>query len=160
MALIVNSLSSRLIQIFGNPSDNAVQKAQEISNAYHLYASTAQAGPLLPVFTGTESQKFLSKILPIFTNTHGNSSQFSNALAGAVEAFWLIPPVIFSGAGAGVVTSFTGKGLLISTLNSIFSSTYDKHEMVAVQIATAIDIATKTILVTYAPPPGSTANLV
>jgi hypothetical protein len=160
MALVVATLQNQLIQVFGSSSDNAIQKAQQISNIYQSYASTAMAGVLLPTFLGTEAQQFLSKILPSFTNKNGNKSQFSLSLANAVEAFWLFPPVLFAGPSvAGAVTSFPGKSALISSLNGIFATTYDKHQRVAVSIANALDTATKTITVTYAPPPGSTAVL-
>jgi len=83
------------------------------------------------------------------------------ALASAVETFWFLPPVPFSGGGAvGAVTSFPGKSILISQIISILGNQYKQAVQPANQIATALDTATRTVIVTFAPPPGSTATLV
>lgn len=161
MALVQPILAARLVQILGQPSDQAVVKAQELALAYNTYAIPAMAATLLPIFVGAEQAMFLTKIIPVFNNPNSTAVQMANAIAGAVEAFWLLPPVLFSaGPLAGAVTSFPGKPILISTLVGIFSSTYPSHVAVAQSIATALDVATKTVIVTYAPPPGTTATLV
>lgn len=161
MALVSPVLSSSLMQILGNPSDSAPLKAQQIALAYNTYALPAMAATLVPVFIGVEQSAFMAKLLPVFNNPNSTGVQFANAVASAVETFWLFPPVLFSvGPLAGAVTAFTGKGVLVSTLVSIMSNTYEMHEAVAHDIADALDVATKTVTVTYAPPPGSTATLV
>lgn len=161
MALIQPILAARLSQIFGNPSDNAALKAQEIASAYNTYAMSAMALTLLPAFLGVEQAAFISKLMPVFSNPNSTVQQFANALAGAVESFWLLPPVLFAALPlAGAVTFFPGKSILISSLVSIMSTTYPRHEAVAQAIATALDVATKTVIVTFAPPPGSTTTLV
>lgn len=160
MALIPAVLVSRLTQVVSQPGDNAAAKAQEWAAAYQTYAAPAQAGALLPVFTGSEQALFLAKILPVFNNPRSTSAQFANALASAVEAFWFLPPVPFSGVGAGAVTGFPGKGFLVPQLISILSNQYRQAALPAQQIAAALDVATRTVIVTFAPPPGSTATLV
>lgn len=154
-------LAGRLTSILGNPSDNASLKASEWASAYHTYGLTAMAGVLLPIFTGSEMGSFLGRISPVFNNPNSTSVQFANALAGAVESFWFLPPVPFSaGPVAGLVTGFPGKAGLVAQLVSILSNQYEQAAQPAQDIATALDVATRTVIVTFAPPPGSTATLV
>lgn len=161
MALLQSVLAGRLTQIFSQPGDNAAAKASEVASAYQTYALSAMAGVLLPVFTGTEMSMFLSKILPAFNNSNGTSVQFANALASAVETFWFLPPVPFALLPvSGAVTSFPGKAVLVSQLIGILSNQYKQAVQPAQDIATALDTATRTVIVTFAPPPGSTATLV
>lgn len=160
MALIQQVLAARLAQVLGQPGDNAAAKAQEWAAAYQTYGATAQAGALLPVFTGTEQTLFVAQILPVFNNPRSTTVQFANALASAVESFWFLPPVPFAGVGAGAVTGFPGKGILVSQLITVLSNQYKQAAQPAQQIATALDVATRTVIVTFAPPPGSTATLV
>lgn len=161
VALVQTALAGRLTGIFSQPGDNAAAKAAEWASAYNSYALPAMAGVLLPTFLGIEQAAFLSSILPAFNNQNGTPAQFANALASAVEAFWLLPPVLFAGPlVAGVVTGFPGKPILIAQLIGVFSTQYQDAASPAQQIATALDIATKTVIVTFAPPPGSTTTLV
>jgi hypothetical protein len=161
VALVQAVLAGRLTSIFSQPGDNAAVKASEWASAYQTYALPAMAGVLLPAFLGIEQDAFLATIAPIFNNPNGTVAQFANALANAVEAFWLLPPVLFAGpAVAGAVTSFPGKGALVAQLTGILSNQYQDAGTPARQIATALDTATRTVIVTFAPPPGSTTTLV
>lgn len=160
MALIQPVLVGRLTQVLSQPGDNAAAKAQEWGAAYQTYAAPAQAGALLPVFTGSEQPLFVAQILPVFSNPQSTSVQFANALASAVESFWFLPPVPFAGAGVGAVTGFLGKGILIAQLVQVLGNQYQQAAQPAQQIASALDVATRTVIVTFAPPPGSTATLV
>jgi len=161
LALLQPILAGRLISIFSQPGDNAAVKATEFASAYQTYALTAMAGVLLPVFTGTEMTMFLSKILPVFNNPNSTSVQFANALASAVETFWFLPPVPFTLLPAtGAVSGFPGKLILVSQLIGILSNQYNNAVQPAQDIATALDTATRTVIVAFAPPPLSTATLV
>lgn len=105
MALIQPVLVGRLTQVLSQPGDNAAAKAQEWGAAYQTYAATAQAGALLPLFTGSEQPLFVAQILPVFNNPRSTSVQFAYALASAVEAFWFLPGAFrggWSGGGHGV----------------------------------------------------------
>lgn len=161
MALVQAALAGRLTGIFSQPGDNAAAKAAEWASAYQSYALPAMAGVLLPTFLGVEQAAFLGNISPVFNNPNGTVAQFANALASAVEAFWLLPPVLFAGpAVAGAVTAFPGKAALIAQLIGILNNQYQDAGTPAQQIATALDVATRTVIVTFAPPPGSTTTLV
>jgi hypothetical protein len=160
MALVQPALAASLTQVLGTPGQSAPQKAQEWAGAYNLYAMPAQAATLLPVFVGVEQAAFMARLLPVFTNYNSTIYQFANALAGAVETFWLLPPVPFAGPGqTGAVSLFPGKPVLVASLVSILSSQYPRHEPVAQSIASALDVATRTVVVAFGPPPG-TAPLV
>ena len=160
MALILPTLTGRLTSVLSSPSDQGAAKAQEWAQAYNTYAITAQAGALLPTFVGVEAQAIASQLLSVMSNPNGSAAQFANALAGGIEAFWLLPPVVFSGAGAGAVSAFPGKSALVGQLTAAFSSSTDQSAARAAEIAEALDTATRTVIVTFAPPPGSTAPLV
>lgn len=161
MALVLPVLSVELTRIFGQPGDNAAAKASEVASAYQTYATPAMAGVLLPTFTGSEQPAFMGKLLPVFSNSNGTAVQFANALASAVETYWFLPPVPFAGPSvAGAVTGFPGKPGLIAQLIGILSNQYDNAAQPAADIAGALDTATRTVIVTFAPPPASTATLV
>jgi len=161
MALLLPTLTGGLIGAMNQPSDQGAVKAQQWAMAYNTYALTATAGVMLPVFVGIEVQALAAQLASVMTNPNGTAAQFANAFATGIEAFWLLPPVPFAAVPipAGAVTSFPGKPVLIADLISIFSSTTDQTAKVAIDIATALDTATRTVIVTFAPPPGSTINL-
>lgn len=161
MALVSASLTGSLTQVFANASDQGAVKAQEIAQAYQTYALSAMAGVLLPTFVGVEGQALAAKLIPVMQQSTESPSDFANALADGVEAFWLLPPVPFTGpAVAGVVTSFPGKGALVGALVAALSSPSQDGASVAARVAAALDTGTRTVIVTFAPPPGSTAPLV
>lgn len=161
MALIQPVLAGRLTSILSQPGDNGQAKAAEWASAYNTYALPAMAGVLLPTFVGVEQSAFLGNIAPVFNNPNGTAAQFANALASAVEAFWLLPPVLFAGpAVAGAVTAFPGKAPLVAQLLGVLGGQYPDAGTPAQQIAAALDVATRTVIVTFAPPPGSTTTLV
>jgi len=159
MALLLPVLTSQLVVAMQNPSDQGAAKAQEWARAYNTYALTAQAGALLPTFVGIEAQALAGQLAGVMTNPNGTAVQFANAFANGIEAFWLLPPVPFAGAGVGAVSLFPGKGALVGQLTSVFSSFTDQTAAKAAEIASALDVATRTVIVAFAPPPGATAPL-
>jgi len=161
VALVAASLTASLTRVFSSPSEQGGVKAQEIALAYQTYALTAMAGVLLPVFVGVEGQAMASRLIPVMQRSTNSPSDFANALADGVEAFWLLPPVPFSGGpAAGVVTGFPGKQVLVGALVGALSSPSSDGASVASRVATALDAGTRTVIVTFAPPPGSTVTLV
>lgn len=160
MPLISATLSSSLTTILGAPSVSGAEKAQQIGSAYQAYALTATAGVLLPIFIGIEGRAMASRLTPVLSSTHPTAHSFANALASGVEAFWLLPPVPFTGGvAAGLVTAFVGKSALAAAVTGIMARPTPRHEPVAIQLASALDAATRTVMVTFAPPPGSTVTL-
>jgi hypothetical protein len=160
MPLISGTLAARLTRVLGSPSTDGPRKAQEWGAAYQAYALTATAGVLLPIFIGIEGQAFAARMAPALSVQHPSPYDFASALASGVEAFWLLPPVLFAGGiAAGAVTSFPGKLALVAGVVGVLTGPKPRHEPVAVQLANVIDAATRTVIVTFAPPPGSTATL-
>jgi hypothetical protein len=160
MPLIPSTLSSSLTGVLGRPSRNGALKAREIAQAYQGYCLTATAGVLLPIFLGIEGQAMAARLTPVLTTTSRTPLEFARALANGVEAFWLLPPVLFSGGvAAGSVSAFVGKAALVSAVAAAMSAPTTQHEVVAIRLAGALDVATRTVTVTFAPPPGSTVTL-
>lgn len=160
MPLIPATLTASLAAVLGGPSLSGAQKAQEFGTAYQTYALTATAGVLLPIYVGIEGRAMAARLTPVLGTQQQSPYEFARALAGGVEAFWLLPPVPFlGGVAAGSVTAFIGKAALVAAVAGILSSPTLRHEPVAAQLASALDVATRTVTVTFAPPPGSTVTL-
>lgn len=128
---------------------SAQAACDQLAGYYQAYAATGQAGGVPPVFTGTEQARFSAALAAAFTVTPPSGSPASAAAAfvAAVTAFWLTPPVVF---GAGAVTAFPGAGALQAALVALFS-TFNDAATAASGLATALDVATKTITVVIGP---------
>lgn len=160
MPLIPAGLAASLMRVLGTPSMVGAEKAQEWGRAYQNYALTATAGVLLPVYLGIESQAMAARMSSVMGIQHSSPYDFASVLASGVEAFWLLPPVLFTGGVAvGAVTSFPGKLALVSAVVGVLTGPKSRHEPVAIRLANVIDAATRTVIVTFAPPPGSTTTL-
>jgi len=153
MALLLPALTSQLVVAMQQPSDQGAAKAQEWARAYTTYAATAQAAALFPVFVGVEGQALAGHLTRVMTNPNGTAAQFASAFASGIEAFWLLPPVVFTGGGAGAVSLFPGKSALVGLLTSVFSSFTDQTAAKAAEVASALDTATRTVIVAFGPPP-------
>lgn len=126
------------------PQGSHLAAASAYASAYQVYAASATAGVFPWVPTGVEEVSLRSALLG------GFSAKVSGATAAAgwatgLLAFWMAPPVAF---GVGAVTSFSGQGVLQATLSGLFSVPSGSREMVAGQLSTALDIATRTVIVT------------
>jgi hypothetical protein len=153
MPVVGANLAADLLPILKDLRDDPATVAQDWADAYGKYAKSAIAGPALPQFTGGEPSVMSKPIASAMGAPSNNSSAFAAALASGMEAFWLAPPVVFTPpGGAGAVTSFPGKPALIAGLTSALSSP-QPEEAAAQAIASQLDVATKTVLVTYTIPP-------
>lgn len=159
MALNPAGLNSSFQRIAKNPGEDKNDIADRWSKAYDDYAKTAQAGALLPQFTGTEVVRLRGIILTAISAPVPVPAVFANAWATGIASYWLTPPVPFAGAGTGTPTAFPGQATLPPALISILSAPKPESISTPAAMATAIDVATRTIIVTFAPPPGSTAPL-
>jgi len=153
MPVVVRQLASSLLQVMRSLEENAAVNAKKWADAYTDYAKPAIAGPAIPQWIGNESQKMSPVLQTAMKTPVPNPSAFATALATGVEAFWLLPPVIFTPpGGAGAVTAFPGKPALIAGLTAVLSAP-QPEQAAAESIAAQLDIATKTVLVTYTIPP-------
>ena len=154
MPVVVRQLASSLLQVMRALEANEAKNAKAWADAYNKYAQPAIAGPALPVWTGGEAAKMSPMLQSAMKTPSPSPSNFAVALANGMEAFWLLPPVVFTPpGGAGAVTSFPGKPALIAGLTAVLSSP-NPEAVAAEAIAAQLDLATKTVLVTYVIPPG------
>jgi hypothetical protein len=153
MPMISRQLATSLLRIFRGLEASTPKNARKWADAYARYAKPAIAGPAIPVWTGTESSKMVPMLLSAMSAPSPSSAVFAAALANAVETFWLLPPVVFTPpGGAGAVTAFPGKAVLIAGLTAVMSA--PQPEAVAAEaIAAQLDAASRTVVVTYAIPP-------
>lgn len=154
MPMVSRQLAAALLQVMKGLERNVDQNAEKWSKAYVDYAKPALAGPAIPQWTGGEVAKMKPLLLPAMQAPSLVPTNFAMALANAVEAMWLLPPIIFTPpGGAGAVTLFPGKPALIAGLTSVLSA--PKPESAAAEaIAAQLDVASRTVTVTYTIPPG------
>ena len=145
----------------GHPQ-TPVDAAKKMASIYDQYAQLAMAGPSLPAFTGLEKGRLESLLLAaLAVPLVGAPPLIAAAWANGMLAYWNTPPVPFVGpAVAGAVTLAVGCLSAIAPLTVVFSNPFNTPESAAVQIASALDIATRTVIVTIAPPPGTIVPLV
>lgn len=146
--LNVSTLQTSLLQVMKNTSATSLGSAQALASAYQTYAKTAQAGVSLPTFTGLESARFVSAMLPVMNPAAGSAPNFANALALAVMSFWLLPPAPFAGgSGTGTVILFPGQSALAQSLAAFLTNPLNSDLSAATYMAAALDLATKTVTV-------------
>jgi hypothetical protein len=154
MPMVSRQLAAALLQIMRKPEKNAITNAKKWGDAYADYAKLALAGPAIPQFIGAEAAKVAQFLQVAMKTPSPTSSNFALALANGVEAFWLLPPVVFTPpGGVGAVTLFPGKPALIAGLKAALSAP-QPESTAAEAIAAQLDVASRTVTVTYTIPPG------
>lgn len=162
MALNVAGLEAALLPIFKNPpfSPNPFDGGRRIADAYADYAAgavscsggspttLAAARPLLELSLGAA--------FAVYPTTPPQTAQ---ALAAAFTAFWLLPPVVFSGPTPGAVSIAAGTAILQAAFLQIWATipfirppSGDPAAVSAAQHAAALDLFTKTVVVLHVPP--------
>lgn len=155
MALNPAPLVKACVDLFTSGAPVALVSAQRLSQAYASYATLALAGANLPIFTGAETLLMQGTLLKAMNPIGGLPNVFAQAWTDAFLAFWTSPPIQFVGPQAGAVTSAPGSSSLTSTLTQLFSNPLNVAQLAGTQLAMALDTATRTVLVTVAPPPGT-----
>lgn len=157
MALNSSALADSLADVFAAPAADFLAAAKGWAGAYAEYAADAQscqAVPPLPAsieaaqatLQGGLAEAFAAGVDPGSTAT---------GMATALTAFWLLPPVAFTGVTPGIVTAVAGTSLLVTA----FVATWAKNTAskasardAAASMATVLDAFTRTVVVTHAPP--------
>jgi hypothetical protein len=153
MPMVSRQLAASLLQIMRALEKDEAKNAKSWADAYAKYAKPALAGPAIPQWTGGEASKMVPMLQSAMKTPSPASSNFALALANGVEAFWLLPPVIFTPpGGAGAVTAFPGKPGLIAGLTAALSAP-QPEAAAAEAIAAQLDLASRTVTVTYTIPP-------
>lgn len=161
MPLNKSNLEKALRVAFSTPSDNFRDPANRIAKAYTDYAKTATScagGSPIPASI-TAAGKILQKVLEATYMTSRDPVSTISKKAAAFAAFWLTPPVAFTGATPGAVTvavpaTLQAVLLAITASNAARAaagSAVDAHRTAA-QWAKALDLWTKTVVVVHAPP--------
>lgn len=155
MTLVAATLAVGLANVFRSQPVIGADAANKIANEYDIYCKMALAPPGAPVFTGMEKNTFEGLIAAaLATADTGSAAMVATAFANAVQAYWLAPPVQFSGGPAiGMVTAVPGAQSIVGPLSSALSNTQNTEDIIGQIIATQLDIATKTVLVTFTAPP-------
>lgn len=166
MALDKNKLKDSLLYILqagtspaATPCDplTAEQAAQKWVDAYADYAADAKGLTFSPTITDLSKSTMKSVLQGYFEAVLvATASGAASAIATALTAFWLVPPVAFP--PTVLVTAVGGTSSLTSDLLGVFGSRAGSADDKADQLATAIDTFTKTVTVTNSVG-GATGNL-
>jgi hypothetical protein len=155
MPLVMAALATELTSVFmGKPSSGA-DAASQVAGAYDNYCKAALAPPGLPIFTGAEKNTFqvILSLAWISVDT-GDANITAQAIGDAIQAYWMSPPVMFVGGPAtGLVTAVPGALSVVPAIAGALANTQNTDAVIGQQLATQMDIATKTVLVTYSTPP-------
>jgi hypothetical protein len=160
MALVPSTLQSALTRLFRRPPINSNDVARQTASAYASYAATASAGLGLPTFTGLEEGSFAAAFrFATIKPKLGAPSRYAEAWALSVLGFWTLPPVLFfippapaPPVDTGVPAPAPGADVIFkASLISVVSNLGNSPEAAAAGIAAAVDVYTRTFLVTYAP---------
>lgn len=153
MPLNKATLKKDIADVFKSQPDSGAIAAQKIAMAYDTYCKNAMAAPGMPIFTGTEAKRFEAPIAAALSAMAGPPGVAAAFTAGFM-AYWMSPPVPFvGGPAAGVVSAAPGGAAITGILSGALANIKNTEDLIADIIATALDTATKTVLVTYATPP-------
>jgi len=142
------------------PVDKA-ECAYAWTKCYADYAATAQSCQGVNPSTLVSARATMQSALLLALDTIDPAS-CASAIAAAMTAFWLTPPIVFTGATAGLVSSVTGTAALQSTLILNWASNVAAHisaQDAATQHASVFDTFTKTVIVAHIAPGACSAPL-
>lgn len=147
MALSVISLTSSIQRVFDKKLVDIYRIADELSQAYAIYAKQAQGPRLDPVILhGNEHFGFRSGLSALM-HEQFQSNRASTAIADDISRFWLAPPAATASGGVCVMISpAAGIGKMRGV--NVKSSAQAAHSL-----AVALDLLTKSVLVLYPTPP-------
>jgi hypothetical protein len=163
MPLVVATLSDALREVFTGFPESASAAAEQIAGAYGDYAGGAIAGPTAPVSVAVDAAvpRLSAAVANAFTGSGpAGAAAVAAALDIAFVAFWLGPPPMpfLPSAGpptpAGVVT-LAPPGVLSTALAGVLTAgvaTRATADAQASAIAAALDVWTRTVMVTNTPP--------
>lgn len=150
------SLKTALQSLFEAPPATKAECADAWASAYKNYASGAQScqsGSPNPAALTAAEAILSATLLAAFNGT--NASDTATAFSTAMSAFWLLPPVLFSGVTPGLVTVVAGAPALQSALLALWSANVAGNVSAADAAQGHADIFhafSLTVVVTHAPP--------
>ena len=153
------TLTSSLTDIMDPNKTRAKTPAEAATKwaaAYKGYASTAMSllggAPIPASLSAAEST--LKTVLEAAFTAGGGAAPMATSLSTAFTAFWLVPPMAFSGAFPGLVTLVAGTALLQSGLIAAWAQVAAlgpgaTAAAAAAAHATVLDAFTRTVIVTH-----------
>jgi len=155
MPLVVAQLQAELAAVFLAQPDSGAKSAKDMAAAYDNYCKAGLAGGAVPVFTATEVKRLEGLLAGALADPKvGSAANLAMAWMNGLNSYWLAPPVQFATPPIlGMVTAIAGIGAVSGGLTGVFSNTQNTEASAAQQIATILDAATKTVLVTFTAPP-------
>lgn len=153
MPLVVSKLAADLQKIFASRPSNHAIAAQKIAQAYDAYCKKGLAGGVPPLLTGAEAKRFEGILVPVLISSSGTAVTVGAAFASGIQSYWLTPPVVFTAPPIlGVVTLMPGATGAAALITAALSNLANSEASCAAQIASALDVATKTVLATFSAP--------
>ena len=157
MPLVVAKLSKGLAGIFKDQLDSGALVASKIAQEYDDYCKKGMAGAAFPLLTGSEKGLMEGTLAAALSSSNGTAAMVAQAFAMAIQTYWMAPPVLFAGGPvSGVVTVMPGAMSAVGPITAALMNLNNTEDTAANMIATALDVATKTVLVTFSTPPPPT----
>jgi hypothetical protein len=141
MALNSSQLKNQIQTVFDQRLKSIPQIASKIARAYQVYATAAQAPPGSPVILKGSESRILEAALTQLMQARSPAPQAAQALAQAITAFWMTPPVQTS--AGGVVTAV----LPAAAISKMASTKVSASSAAALSLASSLDMMTKTVFV-------------
>lgn len=148
MALLKVLLRQQLINVLKQSMSDPDQIGRGVGQAYQSYARTAQGAAGPATLIGVEYLK-LSTPLGAQLRARAPAASIAQTIGAGLTLFWLAPPVLFGVGAASAIITPPG----VAMLQSI---NYSSAEQAASAMADAMDVITRTVIVTYpsgTPPP-------
>jgi len=155
--LVVVTLGNALEAAFAAHSDSAAQVANDMATAYDSYCKAALAGGIPPLLTPAAKSALMGMLLGAIESGNGTPAQMGQAWAAGIQMYWMSPPILFTAPPiVGTVTAMPGAASVPGAISGVLSNPLNTAATAAQGIAAALDVATKTVLVTFTAPPPPT----
>lgn len=141
------------------PPLGPIAGAAKMANIYSKYTKAGQFGLSLPVFTGLEEQVLAATLAAVFVLPVPNPVAWGTAWSLGLTTYWLAPPIAVAGPQVGAVTTFTGGPGVLAALTAQVLIPFSPPPVAATLIATALHVASLTVIATVAPPPSTAVPL-
>lgn len=151
MPLIPTELQNGLEKLFSDTSEKTkADAAAAFADAFDAYAKQGLAGAF--PFKSPGPAAATQKTLLLAAFNAGNPAVVAQAITAGIVAYWGAALFEFSPA-PGIAAPPAGAGALIPALTTVLLNKDNTAASCAAQMATAIDVCCRTVLVTFVPPP-------
>lgn len=141
MALNVGQLRGQIQLVFDQRLSSIPQIASRIARAYQVYATAAQAPPGVPVILKGSESRLMENALIRLMQGRLPKPQAAQALASAVQSFWMMPPVLTT--AGGTVTAVVSAAAIAKLQNTKVTTS----SQAALSLAQSLDMITRTVFV-------------